>query len=142
MRRRRDSARRVLRPAPVGDRAAGVADHPGPGDAAAPRRRPRHAAGGRLLRRDDRHAYALLDSYVYGFALQEAGLPFEGPDAVGDVAEPIMEQMARRATIRTSSRWPPSYYLKPGYDFGDEFEFGLDLILDGLARSLSEPAGG
>ena len=26
------------------------------------------------------HAYALIDSYVYGFALQEASLPFEGPD--------------------------------------------------------------
>ena len=27
------------------------------------------------------HAYALIDSYVYGFALQEASLPFEGPDS-------------------------------------------------------------
>ena len=26
------------------------------------------------------------------------------------------------------------HFLKPGYDFGDEFEFGLDLILDGLTR--------
>ena len=25
------------------------------------------------------------------------------------------------------------HVLQPGYDFGDEFEFGLDLILDGLA---------
>ncbi len=25
-------------------------------------------------------------------------------------------------------------YLQPGYDFADEFEFGLDLILDGLER--------
>ncbi len=40
------------------------------------------------------HAYALIDSYVYGFALQEAGLPFEGPDTVAEVAEPIMEQFA------------------------------------------------
>ena len=27
------------------------------------------------------HAYALLDSYIYGFALQEASLPFEGPES-------------------------------------------------------------
>jgi hypothetical protein len=27
--------------------------------------------------------------------------------------------------------------LKPGYDFGNEFEFGLDLILDGLDRALA-----
>jgi hypothetical protein len=24
--------------------------------------------------------------------------------------------------------------MKAGYDYGDEFEFGLDLILDGLKR--------
>jgi AcrR family transcriptional regulator len=27
------------------------------------------------------------------------------------------------------------HVLQPGYDFGDEFEFGLDLILDGLERA-------
>ena len=26
--------------------------------------------------------------------------------------------------------------MLPGYDFGDEFEFGLDLVLDGIARML------
>jgi hypothetical protein len=25
--------------------------------------------------------------------------------------------------------------MKPGYDYGDEFEYGLDLILDGIARA-------
>ena len=43
------------------------------------------------------HAYALIDSYVYGFALQEAGLPFEGPDSVRDIAGPIMELMSTGA---------------------------------------------
>ena len=27
------------------------------------------------------------------------------------------------------------HVLQPGYDYGDEFEFGLDLILDGLERA-------
>ena len=27
------------------------------------------------------------------------------------------------------------YVMQPGYDYGDEFEFGLDLILDGLERA-------
>jgi AcrR family transcriptional regulator len=82
------------------------------------------------------HAYALIDSYVYGFALQEAALPFEGRDSVGDVAEPIMELMG-------AGEYPhlvdmaTSYYLRPGYDFADEFRFGLELILDGLERSLA-----
>jgi hypothetical protein len=26
------------------------------------------------------------------------------------------------------------HVLQPGYDYADEFEFGLDLILDGLER--------
>ena len=78
------------------------------------------------------HAYALIDSYVYGFALQEASLPFEGPDSVADVAAPIMELMASGA-YPTMVEMAHTYYLQPGYDFGDEFEFGLDLILDGLA---------
>ena len=77
------------------------------------------------------HAYALIDSYVYGFALQEASLPFEGPDSVADIADPIMELMSIGA-YPTMVEMAQTYYLQPGYDFADEFEFGLDLILDGL----------
>jgi hypothetical protein len=25
--------------------------------------------------------------------------------------------------------------MKPGYNYGDEFEYGLDLILDGIRRA-------
>lgn len=81
------------------------------------------------------HAYALIDSYVYGFALQEAALPFEGPESLGEVAEPIMELMGA-GEYPHLVEMATSYYMQPGYDFGDEFVFGLDLILDGLERSL------
>jgi hypothetical protein len=27
---------------------------------------------------------------------------------------------------------PPKHILKPGYDYAEEFAFGLDLMLDGL----------
>jgi hypothetical protein len=30
------------------------------------------------------------------------------------------------------------HILKPGYDFGLEFEFGLSVILDGLGRSIPD----
>ena len=79
------------------------------------------------------HAYALLDSYTYGFALQEVGLPFEGSDSVADVAEPIMDRFAT-GEYPHLVEMATDYYLQPGYDFGDEFEWGLDLILDGLTR--------
>jgi AcrR family transcriptional regulator len=82
------------------------------------------------------HAYALIDSYVYGFALQEAALPFKGPESVGDVAEPIMKQMAE-GEYPHLVEMATSYYMQPGYDFADEFHFGLDLILDGLEESLA-----
>jgi AcrR family transcriptional regulator len=77
------------------------------------------------------HAYALIDSYVYGFALQEASLPFEGPESVGEVAGPIMELMATGAYPHMVDM-ASGYYLQPGYDFADEFDFGLGLVLDGL----------
>jgi AcrR family transcriptional regulator len=84
------------------------------------------------------HAYAVLDAFVYGFAVQEASLPFEGPDGAAEVAEPIMALMG-------SGEYPHmvelavEHVLLPGYDFGDEFDFGLDLILDGLSRLLDAP---
>ena len=83
------------------------------------------------------HAYALIDSYVYGFALQEAALPFDGPDTVTDVTVPMMEQLA-------AGEYPhlvelaTEHILQPGYDFGDEFDFGLDLILDALSSLLTD----
>jgi AcrR family transcriptional regulator len=84
------------------------------------------------------HAYALIDSYVYGFALQEASLPFEGPEGVGEVAGPIMELMAG-GDYPHMVEMATSYYMRPGYDFADEFDFGLDLILDGLERATAAP---
>jgi AcrR family transcriptional regulator len=85
------------------------------------------------------HAYALIDTFVYGFALQEAGLPFDGPDTVADVAGPIMERFAA-GDYPHMVEMTTEFYFRPGYDFGAEFDFGLDLVLDGLARSLP-PAG-
>jgi len=79
------------------------------------------------------HAYALLDSYIYGFAVQEAALPFEGTTA-GDVAEAIVEYFPEGAYPHLVEM-AAEHITKPGYDFGNEFEFGLGLILDGLAQA-------
>jgi AcrR family transcriptional regulator len=83
------------------------------------------------------HAYALLDSYVYGFALQEAALPFEGPDTAAGVAEPMMGQFPVDE-YPNLVEMAAEYILKPGYDFGNEFEFGLGVILDALSRSVPD----
>ena len=81
------------------------------------------------------HAYAVLDAFVYGFAVQESSLPFEGPDGAAEVAEPIMALMGT-GEYPHLVEFAQEHALQPGYDFGDEFDFGLDLVLDGLARLL------
>jgi hypothetical protein len=80
------------------------------------------------------HAYALLDAFVYGFAVQEASLPTPGDD-MAELADDFANQFM-------ADNYPSMYAFlvghvrQPGYDFGDEFEFGLDLVLDALeARS-------
>jgi AcrR family transcriptional regulator len=79
------------------------------------------------------HAYAVIDSYVYGFAVQEAGLPFEGAEGVGELAESIMEGFDV-GQYPHMTEFAVEVVMKPGYDFGNEFGFGLGLVLDGLER--------
>jgi AcrR family transcriptional regulator len=86
------------------------------------------------------HAYSLLDSYIYGFALQEASLPFHTPEETAEVAQEIMavfpaDDYPHLAEIATE------HVLQPGYDYGNEFLYGLDLILDGLARARAAAGG-
>ena len=87
--------------------------------------------------RETAHAFALLDSYIYGFALSEASLPINGPEPVAEVAESMMRQYLA-TTYPHLNEFSTEHILQPGYDFGAEFGFGLDLILDGLSRSLAE----
>ncbi|HET9756082.1 MAG TPA: TetR/AcrR family transcriptional regulator [Candidatus Limnocylindrales bacterium] len=79
------------------------------------------------------HAYSLLDSYIYGFALTKMNLPFETSEEVGEVAQAMLEPFP-------AGEYPhlmeilTDHVMQPGYDYGDEFEYGLELILDGLAK--------
>ena len=83
------------------------------------------------------HAFALIDAFVYGFALSEATLPFNGPDTVPEVAEQMMAQFSP-ADYPHLVEFSVEHVMKPGYDYAEEFEFGLSVVLDGLAKSLSE----
>src|SRR6266511_4935795 len=83
------------------------------------------------------HAYSLLDSYIYEFALEEAALPFGGPETVPDVAEAFLARFPS-AQYPYLAELTTEHVLQPGYDYGKEFEFGLDLILDGLERLLTK----
>src|SRR5438876_8125429 len=79
------------------------------------------------------HAYSVLDSYIYGFALQQASLPFRTSEEVVEVADSILRQFPADAYPHLAEL-TVEHVLRPGYDYADEFEFGLDLILDGLER--------
>jgi AcrR family transcriptional regulator len=86
------------------------------------------------------HAYALLDSYVYGFAIQEAALPFDRT-TVAAVTESTMELFSDEAYPHLVEL-AEQHILQPDYDFSDEFEFGLKLILNGLAASIPRVGNG
>jgi len=79
------------------------------------------------------HAYSLLDSYVFGFALQERTITGDVPD-----------ELERRAgAVADTSPYPylteiAAEFARTGYDYAEEFEFGLDLILDGLDGRLGK----
>ena len=77
------------------------------------------------------HAYALLDAFVYGFAIQEASLPFDGPEDVGPVAASLVEGMGD--AFPHLVEMATEVVLQPGYDFADEFDVGLDLVLTAVA---------
>ena len=77
------------------------------------------------------HAYSLLDSYIYGFALQESVRCRSTSETAPDLAETILAQFPTDEYPHLAEL-AIEHVLQPGYDYGDEFEFGLDLILDGL----------
>ncbi len=83
------------------------------------------------------HAYSVQDAYIYGFALQEKSLPFETAEESAAVAEVMVAEMLRQFP---ADEYPylvevvGGYVATSGYDFADEFLYGLDLILDGLER--------
>ena len=77
------------------------------------------------------HAFSVLDSYMYGFALHEASLPFETGQETAELAQTIMARFPVDAYPHLTEL-TVEHVLQPGYDYGNEYEFGLDLILDGL----------
>lgn len=76
------------------------------------------------------HAFAVLDAHLYGFMVQELSLPFEGVN-LQDLADQIMGDLPADE-LPHLAELTVEHVLKPGYSFGDEFGFGLELILDGL----------
>jgi AcrR family transcriptional regulator len=136
MRRRADSARQVLRRHPWATPLLQSRINAGPATL-----RHHNAFIGTLREagfsvEQTAHAFALIDSYVYGFAMSETALPINGPESVADLAATMVQQFSPE-TYPHLVEFTVEHIMQPGYDFGREFDFGLTLILDALAHSVS-----
>ena len=86
------------------------------------------------------HANWLLDSDIYGYALQVANLPFTNADELADMTQDVY-----------LPQFPPEEYpylnesatllMQDGYDPADEFAYGLDLILNALELDRRTQSG-
>ena len=83
------------------------------------------------------HAYHALDSHITGFTLWIVSMPFETHEELVDLAEGFLPTIS-------ADRYPyfvehaEQHLLPPDPSEKSEFEFGLDLILDGLERLRDE----
>jgi AcrR family transcriptional regulator len=79
------------------------------------------------------HAYHAIDSHITGFTLWQVGMPFRTREELVDLAEGFLRRIPADEfpyVVEHAEEHiaPPDPTEKP------EFEFGLDLILDGLER--------
>lgn len=80
-------------------------------------------------------AFVTLDSYVYGFALQEITMASTNPDDTvnSDIAAALQPYPTMVAVMEAVAG-------DADYDFGAEFDAGLEVVLDGIERWRDETA--
>lgn len=81
------------------------------------------------------HAFSAVDSYIYGFAMQEKSLPFHTEEESAAMAHVMLAQLPANE-YPYLAELTADHVLQPGYSYSDEFPLGLDLILDGLETWL------
>jgi AcrR family transcriptional regulator len=82
------------------------------------------------------HAYSLLDGYIYGFALTRMNMPLDTPAEVDAMAHDMFEPFPANE-YPNLTEFVTDHVLKPGYDYAEEFEYGLEVILNGLEQALT-----
>ncbi len=78
------------------------------------------------------HAYNAVQSYTYGFALQEKYLSFDTAEESVEVARTTIEGHA--AEYPYLAEVLSEFTSSGGYDYDEEFEIALDLILDSVEQ--------
>jgi AcrR family transcriptional regulator len=87
---------------------------------------------GGLGLRDVSRAFMALDAHVYGFTIQELSFPFD----LGDAPEEAAAMRELFAAHYPNLAAMADLAMPGGAGVAIEFEFGLDLLLDGLERML------
>jgi AcrR family transcriptional regulator len=86
-------------------------------------------------------AFSLLDSYIYGFGRQQFNVSAGGDATPEEMAEAFLRAVP-------AGQYPylteviTDHAMQAGYDESADFQFGLDLILDGLQGLLDSSADG
>ena len=91
------------------------------------------------------HAFSAIDAYIYGFVLTELNLPFDTGDA-GDGAAGVDEFVTEFQQLLPDgyphlAELVTEHVLNKNYAYADEFDYGLDLILDSLEARLANRSG-
>lgn len=79
------------------------------------------------------HANWTINSYVYGYALQAASLPFDTADELADMTEDVYLPQIPADEFPYLNE-SAAELMATGYDPTEEFTFGLDLVLAALER--------
>jgi AcrR family transcriptional regulator len=79
-------------------------------------------------------AFSLLDSYIYGFSIQQLNATADGDTSPEEMAAAILESIP-------AEKYPNLHRMAMnsmlnGYDVEADFAFGLELILEGLEQIL------
>lgn len=82
------------------------------------------------------HAFSVIDAYIYGFGIQAFNMAPDDEVSPEEMAEAILAAIP-------AEEYPylhrmASHAMASGYDAEDDFDFGLELILDGLGRVVGE----
>ncbi|MEU5158171.1 TetR/AcrR family transcriptional regulator [Streptomyces sp. NPDC020875] len=87
--------------------------------------------GGGFSVRMAAHAVSLIDSYLYGFVVQELSLPFRSTAEHDEVAGAVLAELPAD-TYPHLAELVTEHIRGPGWDPAAEFAFGLGLVLDAL----------
>jgi AcrR family transcriptional regulator len=82
------------------------------------------------------HAYSLLDGYIYGFALTKMNMPLETAADMDAMAHDMFEPFPANE-YPNLTEFVTDHVLRPGYDYAEEFEYGLEVILNGIEQALN-----